>query len=85
MDEIYEPNEIKPLFQLLPTTPVKTKHKHEFQELGQMLEPIYGKGIWAMFYKVGFTEYKIRKAHEICFKKGITKLGYLIGVVKKLK
>lgn len=82
--EHFEANEIKPLFSLIPTVPVKTKHKHEFQELGTLLEPIYGKGIWAMFHKVGFTEYKIKTAHAIAQKRGITKLSYLMGIVKKL-
>lgn len=60
------------------------KIQFEFQELGKELQPIYGKGIWALFYKVGFTEFKIRKAHEIARKKGINTVGYLIGIIKKL-
>jgi len=35
-------------------------------------------------HKSNFTEYKIRKAHDIASKKGITKVGYLIGILKRL-
>lgn len=61
-----------------------SKHEHEFQELGVELEPIYGRGIWPVFYRPDATEYKIRTAHEIAKKRGITKLNYLIGVIKRL-
>lgn len=64
--------------------PVESKFKYEFQQLGVELEPIYGRGIWHLFYRRGFTEYRIRQAHEICQKKNILTLGFLIGVVKKM-
>lgn len=57
----------------------------EFQELCLELQPIYGKRIWTLPYKVGYTEKKIRKAHEIAMKKGILKINYLIGIINKLK
>lgn len=63
---------------------VPSKFNYEFQELCSQLEPIYGKLIWTLPHKVGFTEYKIRKAHDIATLKGITKIGYLIGIIKKL-
>ena len=63
----------------------KTKHKYEYQELGTELEPYYGKRIWQLFYRVGFTEYKIRKAHEQCLKYKKTNIGYLITVIKNQK
>lgn len=66
-------------------TPQKHRVEHEFQELGLELQPIYGKAIWSLFYKKGFTEHKIREAHKIAEARGITKLSYLIGIVKKLK
>lgn len=62
----------------------KSKVQYEFQELGLELEPIYGKVIWSLFYKKGFTEFKIRKAHEIAQRRNITKVAYLIGIIKKL-
>ncbi len=62
----------------------KTKHKFEFQELCEELEPIYGKRIWTLPHKIGFTEYKIRKAHEIALQRGIKNIQYLIGIIKKL-
>lgn len=55
----------------------------EFQALGVELQPIYGKAIWALFYK--FPMSKIKDAVKICEKRGITKLPYLIGVIKHLK
>lgn len=61
----------------------KTKHKFEFQELCTELEPIYGKAIWSLVYRVGFTEYEIRRAHKIAQDKGIIKLAYLIGIIKR--
>lgn len=68
-----------------PEKPVKTQRiDFEFQALGVELEPFYGKAIWPLFYKKGFTEVKIREAHEIAKKRGITKLPYLIGIIKKL-
>lgn len=61
----------------------ESKVNFEFQELGLELQPIYGKVIWSLFHKVGFTEQKIRRAHEVCKQKGILKLAYLIGCVKR--
>lgn len=60
------------------------KFSFEFQELGTLLEPIYGKGIWTLFYRAGFTEWKIKEAHRIASERGIRKLGYVIGIVKRL-
>jgi len=62
----------------------ETKHKHEYQELCTLLEKTYGPLIWTLPHKVGFTEYKINKAHEIAQKRGITSIKYLIGIIKKL-
>lgn len=70
----------------LSTYKVKeTKHKHEFQEVCEELEPIYGKLIWTLPHKVGFTEFKIREAHRIAKERGVTKFAYLYGIMKKLK
>lgn len=62
----------------------KPKYKYEYTELCSELEPVYGKVIWTLPHRAGFTEYKIRKAHEIAKKRGITKIGYLVGIIKKL-
>lgn len=70
---------------ILFTLPVeKSKHKFEYQELAEELQKVYGRAIWSLFHKVGFTEHKIKKAHEIAVQKGITKLPYLIGIIKRL-
>lgn len=64
--------------------PTKTKHKFEYQELCSELEPLYGKRIWTVPSKTFFTEYKLRKAHEICKQRNVLTFPYLIGVLKKL-
>lgn len=61
----------------------ESKFKYEFQELCSELEPIYGKLIWTLPYKKGFSESKIRRAHEIAKARGITKIPYLIGIMKR--
>lgn len=57
----------------------------EFQALCIELQQYYGKGVWALPHKVGFTERRIQKAHEICQRRGILNFRYLIGVIRKLK
>lgn len=69
----------KILFEIKPS-----KHKFEYQELCEELEPIYGKLVWTLPHKPNFTEYKIRKAHEIAKSRNILKINYLIGIIKKL-
>jgi hypothetical protein len=62
----------------------ESKFSFEYQELGTLLEPIYGRAIWSLFYRAGFTEWKIKEAHRIASERGIQKLGYIIGIVKRL-
>lgn len=66
-------------------SPKKSEKKidFEFQQLGIELEPLYGKAIWPMFYKWPLV--KIKDAHKVCMSRGITKIPFLIGVMKKLK
>lgn len=61
------------------------KIEFEFQELCLEMEKIYGKLVWTLPYKRGFTEKRIRKAHEICKNKGKEGFPYLMGVLNKLK
>lgn len=72
---------LQPVLFNLPT--VKSKHKFEYQELAEQLEPIYGKGIWVIFTKPKFTEYEVKRAHKIAQERGILKLSYLIGIIKR--
>lgn len=65
-------------------TPTNSKFNHEFQELGTLMEPIYGRKVWSLFYRAGMTEQKIRKAFEIAQKRNNLTFGYLIGILKKL-
>lgn len=64
--------------------PKESKFQHEFQELCTELEPIYGKVIWSLPFRAGFSEYKIREAHRIASLRGNTSVGYLIGIIKRL-
>lgn len=61
-----------------------TRHEHEFQEVCSELEPIYGKGIWTVPHRADCTEWKLREAHRIAVSRGVRKLAYLIGVMKRL-
>lgn len=61
-----------------------TKHSFEFQEVCEALEPIYGKVVWTLPHQPGVTEHKIREAHKIAVKRGITRYGYLKGIIAKL-
>jgi len=61
-----------------------TKHSYEFQELCTELEPIYGKLVWTLVFRAGITEHKLREAHNIAKKRGITTIGYLIGIINRL-
>jgi hypothetical protein len=63
----------------------ETKHKHEYQEVCEELQKTYGKLVWTLPFKPGFTEYKLREAHRIAKERGITKFAYLYGIMKKLK
>lgn len=62
----------------------RPKVDYEFQALGILLEPIYGKVIWSLFHRKGVTEEKVRRAHEIAKRRGIEKYAYLWGIIKKL-
>jgi len=63
---------------------VDQQHEFEFQEVCKELEPFYGKVVWSLPFKEGFTEFKIREAHKIAKKRGIVKFSYLVGIIKKL-
>jgi hypothetical protein len=62
----------------------KKKPKYEYVELCEELEKIYGKQIWALPRRIGYTEYKIREAHKRCVEKGIINIKYLVGIIKKM-
>lgn len=62
----------------------KSKHLYEYQELCEELAKVYGRLVWTLPHKVGFTEHKIRRAHQIASERGITKFAYLVGIIKKL-
>jgi hypothetical protein len=58
--------------------------EHEFQALGKELEPIFGKRIWAVFHTPKGTEANVRRAYEICKKRGKVKYDYFRGVLRNL-
>lgn len=84
-----EPNTLFTIGEIIKIPEAReSKFQYEFQELGVELEPYYGKLIWTIFWRLGnkkgFTPYQIRKAHEICQKKGNLTFPYLVGVLKRL-
>lgn len=86
IEKIKEKN-MKPISENLKDykLPEKTgKHEHEFQEVCSELAPIFGKQVWILPRKTGFTENRIREAARICKEKGISSFAYLYGVIKKL-
>lgn len=83
MKRITKDNKIVPIEIKLPKV-VNPKIEYEFQEICLELEKTYGKLVWTLPFKKGFTEYKIRKAAEIAQKKKNTSFGYLVGIIKKL-
>jgi hypothetical protein len=63
----------------------RKKIEYEFQEVAMELEPIYGKRICTDFHRKSCTEAKIRRAHEICVKRGKSgNYPYFRGVLRKL-
>ena len=63
----------------------ESKYKHEYQELCDELQKIYGKAVWTLPFRSGITESKIRRAHAIAQKRGITSFAYLCGIIKNDK
>lgn len=57
----------------------------EFQSLCQENEKYFGKGIWMLPHREGVTDVKLREAIEIAKRREKTTVGYLIGIIKKLK
>ncbi len=57
----------------------------EFQQLCLENAPIFGRAIWKFPYQKGVTDVVLREAIEICKKREITTIGYLTGVIKRLK
>lgn len=74
-------NKLMPDFTKIKRT---TKHKHEYQEVCEDLQKDFGKLVWTLPYKKGFTEHKIRTAGQIARSRGITTVPYLVGIIKKL-
>ena len=62
----------------------ETKHQYEFQEICEDLQKDFGKQVWVIAHKPFCTNYKLKEAGRIARQRGITKIGYLIGVMKKL-
>lgn len=69
---------------LIVPKPKESKHQFEFQEVCKELEKTYGKLVWTLPYKSGFTEYKIREGHRIATERGIQTFQYLYGIIRKL-
>ena len=61
-----------------------TKHDHEFQEVCEELEPIYGKAAWLLPSLKDVTPHKIKEAAAIARKRGNLTFSYLRGIIKRL-
>ena len=63
-----------------------SKVDFEFQEIGLKMAQFFPKKqhrwMWSLFYK--FHEKRLLAAYEICKKRGVADVKYLIGVAKKL-
>ena len=57
------------------------KVDYSFQELGLELQQYFGKGVWWLFYR--YKEADIRRAYEICQRKGNKNVNYLVGCIKR--
>ena len=58
------------------------KVNFEFQEIGLEMQKYFNQNIWFLFYRYPLDD--IKKAFEICKTKKINKVGYIIGVLKKI-
>lgn len=66
----------------------KGKHDFEFQELCSELEKYWGKRVWTLPHRHGFTENRIRMAARNCWKRGKVGdkwFGYLFKVIQNSK
>ncbi len=66
--------------------PDKRKIDYSFQLLGLDMAEYYGKEkqklIFSLFYK--HSEIKLRDAFEVCKKRGVKSINYMLGIIKKL-
>jgi len=63
---------------------IQDSFTHEYQVLCKEMEEKVGRVVWKLPYLPYVTDEKLRRAWEIAKKKGIYKIGYLIGILKKL-
>lgn len=63
-----------------------SKIDYEFQEIGMKMAEFFPKNqhrwMWSLFYK--FHEKRLHAAYEVCKKRGVADVKYLIGVAKNL-
>ncbi len=58
------------------------KVQYEFQELGIEMESWFNQNIWFVFYKKEAELNKIKKAFEICKKRNIKNIAYLLKILR---
>ena len=60
------------------------KHRvdYSFQALGIEMSIEFKENIWWVFHK--YSEDKIRRAFKVCQEKGVYKLKFLLGVLRRL-
>jgi len=84
-ENIIEQQDYKPksLKDYLKTRKTKTtKADFRFQELGMEMQEYFKQNIWYLFYK--YDEFQIKDAFTICKNKGIKKINYLVGIIRRL-
>ena len=57
------------------------KIDHSYQELAIEMQQFFGKNIWYLFWK--YKEQDIKEAFEICKRKEIKNVAYLIGCINR--
>ena len=86
-ESIIEEKPLK-LFDISKYKPKEAKKKieFEFQSLGLEMKEYFGKQkFWYLFHDARFNVKMIREAFEICKKRGVCKVNYLLGVLNNLK
>ena len=74
--------DIKSLLEKRRTSSSTRKFNAGWQVLADEMTGYFGENCYWIFWKK--EEWKIRAAFKVCQEKGIRKVGYLLGVIKRL-
>lgn len=59
----------------------KKKFNHKWQVLADEISTYFNKPLYWLFYR--YEDWKIENAYKACKEKGVDKVNYLIGILKK--